>query len=81
MTGTTQRTCPACGSENRQDGYLGYYFHTFVPSFVPYFRRFMGVRGYKAYGVVCLNCGYLSHYLTDKDIQEIRSQLEKRQGK
>ena len=63
------RKCPACGGNNITDGKLGVYKHTFIPA-----RRFM-MLGYRAKGFVCLDCGFLGHYIAQNDLNEIRRQV------
>ena len=62
--------CPACGDKNLADGTLGAYKHTFIPS-----GRMM-MLGYVAKAFVCLNCGFLSHYIEQNDLDEIKRRLK-----
>jgi len=59
-----QRKCPACGGKNLAGGTLGVSRKTFIPN-----GRWIG---YKASAFVCLDCGFLSHYLDQHDLDEIR---------
>jgi hypothetical protein len=60
------RKCPACGGKNLADGTLGVQAHTFIPT-----GRTMWM-GYVAKAFVCLDCGFLSHYIGQEDLNEIK---------
>jgi hypothetical protein len=60
------RKCPACGGKNLAGGRLGAHANTFIPE-----GRVMW-NGYTVSASVCLDCGFLSHYLDQHDLDEIR---------
>ena len=62
-----EQTCPCCGSKNLKLGKLGAYKHTFIPE-----GQFMWI-GYDTKAFVCLDCGFVGHYLHEADIAEIRN--------
>lgn len=61
-----ERKCPACSSKNLIDGKLGVYKTTFIPK-----GRFM-MMGYDVSASVCLDCGFLAHFLDELDVENIR---------
>jgi hypothetical protein len=65
-----QRQCPSCHGTKLIDGSLGVYKHTFIPA-----DRAMFL-GYVAKAFVCLNCGFLGHYLEPDDIHDIHRNLD-----
>jgi len=67
MTKPNDKSCPSCRSNNLEDGKFGTTKHTFVPK-----GRFMMV-GYVANGNLCLDCGFLAHYIDESDLVKIRS--------
>ena len=64
-----EHQCPCCGSKKLKPGKLGNHKHTFIPEE----RQFMWI-GYHPKAFVCLDCGFLGHYLDEADITEIRNQ-------
>jgi hypothetical protein len=46
--------------------------HGFMPS-----GRIAVYSGYVCKAFVCLDCGFLGHYLTDLDVQDIRDKRDK----
>jgi len=60
------RKCPACGGKNLAGGRTGDRANTFIPE-----GRVMW-NGYTVSASVCLDCGFLSHYLDQHDLEEIR---------
>ena len=61
------RAAPLLEAINLVDGKFGTTKHTFVPK-----GRFMMV-GYVAKGNLCLDCGFLAHYIDESDLVKIRS--------
>ena len=64
-----EHPCPCCRGKKLKLGRLGNHKHTFIPQG----RQFMLV-GYLPNAFVCLDCGFLGHYLDEADITEIRNQ-------
>jgi len=67
---TRERECPCCHGANLMDGKLGVHKHTFIPK-----GRLMWL-GYTSKGFVCLDCGFVGHYLDKADIRDLRSSQE-----
>jgi hypothetical protein len=65
-----RRECPSCHSANLINGNFGGESDKFIPD-----DRFMWI-GYTPRGFVCLDCGFLAHYLDSNDIQDIRKKLK-----
>ena len=59
-------SCPSCRSTNLVSGRLGVNRHTFVPT-----GRWM-LLGYGIKAMVCLDCGFLGHFLEPEDLNDIR---------
>ena len=53
------------GGPRRIEGKLGVHNHTFIPE-----GRFMWM-GYKVKASVCLDCGFVAHYLDQADLPEL----------
>ena len=66
MPTPNDRKCPSCGSNNLADGKFGTHKHTFIPN-----GRVM-MLGYVAKANVCLDCGFLAHYIEETDLEKIR---------
>lgn len=62
----TERKCPACHGNNLVDGELGTHKQTFIPQ-----GRFMWL-GYNVSASVCLDCGFVAHYLDEEAVADIR---------
>ena len=60
-----ERKCLACGGPRRIEGNLGAYKHTFMPQ-----GRFVWM-GYKVKASVCLDCGFVAHYVDQGDLPEL----------
>jgi ribosomal protein L37E len=58
--------CASCGSRQLRRGKLGVWKHTFMPG-----ERMM-MLGYPVEGRVCLDCGFLGHYIRQSDLEKIR---------
>ena len=63
---TRKRECPCCHSTKVRDGKLNVFRHTFIPE-----GRWMWL-GYTPRAFVCLECGFMGHYLTEADISDLR---------
>jgi len=63
---TGKRECPCCRGTNLVDGKVGVYKHTFIPA-----GRRMWI-GYISQAFVCLDCGFMGHYLDKADIRDLR---------
>lgn len=61
--------CPACGGEKLRDGDIGVTKHVFVPEGS---TRWRWKTGHLAKGFVCLDCGFLGHYIPEAALKEIR---------
>ena len=66
MADVSPRKCASCGSLELQDGVLGVRRTTFIPQ-----GKFMWI-GYTVNAFVCLNCGYVGHYLLPSAVEDIR---------
>ena len=73
MTEHPGRKCADCGGTNLRFGTLTY--TTFKP-----FEEFT-VRGYDLIAFVCLDCGYVGHFLHHDDVEDIRKKTAKRKPK
>jgi hypothetical protein len=49
--------------------FLGFYAHTFM------LKEKWREPQYKARGFVCLNCGFLGHYLPESELNELQASL------
>ena len=61
-----KRECPCCHGANLVDGKLGVRKHTLIPE-----GRWMWM-GYSSRAFVCLDCGFMGHYLDKADILDLR---------
>jgi hypothetical protein len=64
---TPKRECPCCQSTNLKDGKLSVNKHRFIPE-----GQWMWL-GYTPKTFVCLECGFMGHYLTKADISDLLS--------
>jgi hypothetical protein len=65
----SERTCLCCHGSNLVDGSLSGFKFTFVPAGWGLWT------GYTPNAFVCLDCGFLGHYLVSTDIQHLRKKL------
>ncbi len=63
-----ERKCSACGGTNLQYGSSGVHRHTFVPE-----KKIM-FTGYEVNAFLCLDCGTLGYFLSDKDLETVRKE-------
>jgi hypothetical protein len=64
---TDKRECPSCHGTSLMEGRTGVYKHTFIPE-----GQWVWL-GYTARAFVCLDCGFLGHFLTEEDVRDLRS--------
>ena len=69
---THKPECPCCTGTNLVNGKLGGIYHTFIPA-----GRWM-LRGYISLAFVCLDCGFMGHFLDDADVQDLRRRQAKK---
>ena len=67
-----ERKCASCQGTNLQYGHFGSAPQTFVPD-----GEFMWL-GYRTKLSVCLDCGYVGCYISEKDVQDIRKNHQAR---
>lgn len=61
--------CPVCGGTWLEEGGFARGRHRFFPSRVAAFF------GYRVLGYVCVDCGFLGHYLEESDLEKLRHKL------
>lgn len=66
---TSTRKCPSCGESQFAEGKLGAHLQTFIPRGVWMFL------GYTVRGAVCLECGYVHHFVEEPDLAELRKRV------
>ena len=59
------KQCPSCHGRNLRDGKFGVHWQTFIP-----LGRWMPI-GYHVLGFVCVDCGFVGHFLTRDQVQDI----------
>jgi hypothetical protein len=67
-------TCVACGGKEICFGYLGNTPSVFVPSGI------FTISGFRIRSYVCLNCGYLGHYIPKDKLQKLKERFVERLG-
>ena len=62
--------CTVCGGTRLEEGQLSIKARRFYPSRVGTFF------GYLVNGYVCMDCGFLGHYLNASDLAKLRRKLQ-----
>ena len=71
MSMQPERKCSACTGTNLQYGSAGVHRHTFIPE-----KKIM-FAGYEVNAFVCLDCGTVGYFLSDKDLETVRKEQAK----
>lgn len=62
-------SCVACGSKDLCFGYLGGGINFFIPS------NIFTVNGFKTRSYVCLNCGFITQYISQDKLEKIKKKM------
>lgn len=66
-----ERSCPSCKGRNLAHGRTGVHRHTFLPG-----SGFFWM-GFTTNAFACLDCGFVGHYLSGRELRKLREKLNR----